>query len=185
MEKRICNFIQVCSVVFLISMSHPGTAQKQRGLLIGTAAKATEPVGVRVVPDIAERVARFRQVEMPMPTGLTPAERKMVGKLVEACHSLESIYWRQIDPDGLALYLSLENSKNARDVRLRRYLWINASRFDLINDNKPFVGREPMFPGRGFYPQGLTREKVEKYVGEHPDKKADLYSPTTLVRMQA
>jgi hypothetical protein len=183
MGKQSRDFIKVFSLIFLICMTLPGAAQKKRGLLIGTAAKATEPVAVRVVPDLAERVARFRQVEMPLTPGLTPTERKMVGKLVEASHYLESIYWRQIDPDALALYLSLENSKNARDLRLRRYLWINASRFDLINDNKPFVGREPMFPGRGFYPQGLTRDKVEKYVAEHPEKKADLYSPTTLVRM--
>jgi hypothetical protein len=104
---------------------------------------------------------------------------------VAACQRLESIYWRQIDPEALALYQSLENSQNARDVRLRRFLWINASRFDLIDDNKPFVGKEPMFPGRGFYPQGLTRDQVEKYIAEHPEKKADLYSPTTVVRWNA
>jgi len=58
----------------------------------------------------------------------------MVEKLVEACHFLESIYWRQVDPEALALYLSLEGSKNPRDIRLRRYLLIHASRFDLIDN---------------------------------------------------
>jgi len=101
---------------------------------------------------------------------------------VEACQYLESIYWRQIDPEALALYQSLERSTSPRDVLLRRYLWINASRFDLINENKPFVGKDPMFPGRGFYPQGLTRKTVEAFVKEHPEKKAEIYSPTTVVR---
>jgi Peptidase family M49 len=108
-----------------------------------------------------------------------------VGKLVEACQYLESIYWRQIDPEALALYQSLEGSKNSRDIQLRRYLWINASRFDLINENKPFVGNEPLFPGRGFYPTGLTRDKVEAFVKEHPEKKAEIYSPTSVVRWHA
>jgi hypothetical protein len=61
-------------------------------------------------------------------------------------------------------------------------LWINASRFDLIDENKPFAGSDPMSPGRGFYPQGLTRAQIEKYVAEHPEKKAAIYSPTTVVR---
>src|ERR1700758_3624050 len=168
--------------VTVMSTSTSAQNQKNRGLLVGTAAKAAEPANVKVVPDIAKRVARFRPVEMPLPNDLTPNERKMVGKLVDACQYLDSIYWRQIDPDALALYQSLEDSKHPRDVQLRRYLWINASRFDLIDENKPFVGKEPMSPGRGFYPPGLTREKVKKYVVDHPDTKAEIYSPTTVVR---
>src|SRR5580704_7631019 len=171
--------------LFLATMTASGTAQSKRGLLIGTAAKASEPANVKVAPDLTKRLARFRSVEMPLPPGLTANERKMVAKLVEACHDLESIYWRQNDPEALALYQSLENSKNPRDVALRRYLWINASRFDLIDNNKPFVGKETMFAGRGFYPQGMTRGQIEKYVAEHPEKKAEIYSPTTVVRWHA
>src|SRR5580704_19601992 len=171
--------------LFLATMTASGTAQSKRGLLIGTAAKASEPANVKVAPDLTKRLARFRSVEMPLPPGLTANERKMVAKLVEACHDLESIYWRQNDPEALALYQSLENNKNPRDVALRRYLWINASRFDLIDGNKPFVGKETMFAGRGFYPQGPTRGQIEKYVAEHSEKKAEIYSPTTVVRWHA
>ena len=185
MGTQAAPFFQLIAIFFLILMTTTVPAQKKRGLLIGTAAKATDPAAVKVVPDLARRLARFRTVQMPLRSGLTPNERKMVGKLVEACQRLESIYWRQIDPEALALYQSLQNSQNARDIRLRRYLWINASRFDLIDENKPFVGKERLFPGRGFYPQGLTRDQVEKYVAEHPEKKADLYSPTTVVRWNA
>src|SRR5262249_44050379 len=74
---------------------------------------------------------------------------------------------------------------SARDVDLRRYLWINASRFDLLDNNKPFVGTEPMPPGRGYYPLGLTRDQIEQYVKEHPETRAEIYSPTTVVRWQA
>jgi hypothetical protein len=164
---------------FFISTS---TAQRKREWMIGSAAKQAEPANVKVAPDLAHRVARFRSVQMPLPPGLTIKERKLAGKLVEACQYLESIYWRQIDPEALALYQSLGRSTNPRDVQLRRYLWINASRYDLIDENKPFVGKEPMFPGRGFYPPGLTREKVEEFVKEHPEKKNEIYSPTTVVR---
>jgi len=150
--------------------------------MTGSAAKDGQPANLKVVPDLAERVAKFRRVQMPMPTGLTETEQKMVDKLVEACRDLENVFWRQNDPDALGLYQSLVTKTSQRDVLLRRYLWINASRFDLLEENKPFVGTEPMPPGRGFYPTGLTRQEIEQFVAAHPDKKAEIYSLTTVVR---
>ena len=151
--------------------------------MTGTAAKGSTAANLHVVPDLGQRVAKFRRVQMPFQTaGLSAREIQMVHKLVEACGYLESIYWRQSDPDALSLYQSLRSSKSPRDVELRRYLWINASRFDLIDNQKPFVGRDPMPPGRGFYPAGLTRAQVEQYVQEHPAQKAAIYSQFTIVR---
>ena len=103
-------------------------------------------------------------------------------KLVEACGDLESIFWRQSDPEALALYQSLASATIPRDVQLRTYLKINAARFDLIDENKPFVGTDPMPLGRGFYPAGLTRAQVEQYVKQHPEQKAATYDQVTIVR---
>ncbi len=151
--------------------------------MVGSASKIGIPANLHVVPDLAERVAKFRRVEMPFRTaGLSAREIQLVHKLVEACGYLESIYWRQSDPEALMLYQSLAASKNPRDVELRRYLRINASRFDLIDNNKPFVGTDPMPPGRGFYPANLTRAQVEQYVKEHPDEKTAIYNQFTIVR---
>ena len=120
---------------------------------------------------------------MPFETaGLSAREQQLVHKLVEACGYLESIYWRQSDPEALTLYQSLASSRNRRDIELRRYLWINASRFDLIDQNKPFVGTQAAPPGRGFYPPNLTRDQVEQYVKEHPEQKAAIYAQFTIVR---
>jgi len=138
---------------------------------------------MQVVPDLERRLGRFRQVHMPFDASrLTAREQKMIAKLVDACRYLDDIYWRQVDPDGLELYQSLEGKTDRRDVDLRRYLWINGSRFDLLDGQKPFVGTTPMPPGHGFYPQGLTRDQIEHYLKDHPDKRAEIYSPTTVVR---
>ncbi len=151
--------------------------------MTGSAAASGAPANLKVVPDLAERLAKFRRVQMPFrTTDLSLRDQKLVRKLVEACGYLESIYWRQSDPDALTLYQSLASSQNRRDVELRRYLWINASHFDLIDNNKPFVGTEPMPPGRGFYPAKLTREQVEQYVQQHPEQKAAIYNQFTIVR---
>jgi hypothetical protein len=86
------------------------------------------------------------------------------------------------DPEGLKLYLSLANSKNPQDQMLRQYLKINGGRFDLIDDNKPFVGTAPMPPGRGFFERGITRTDFDTYVAAHADQKGALWSPQTIVR---
>ena len=106
----------------------------------------------------------------------------MIDKLVDASRSLDDIFWRQSDPEGLDLYKRLEKSQNPRDIQLRRFLMINGSRFDLTNENKPFVGTQAMSPGRGIYPEGLTREELEKYAAAHPEQKDELYSPYTVIR---
>jgi hypothetical protein len=138
---------------------------------------------MQVAPDLKQRLARFRQVQMPFHSdGLTEREKQLVLKLVDASRCLEDIYWRQVDPDGLELYKSLVGSSSPRDAELRRYMWINGSRFDVLENNTPFVGTEPKFPGAGFYPQGITRDEIENYIKQHPDKKGELYSPTTVVR---
>jgi hypothetical protein len=96
-------------------------------------------------------------------------------------------------PEALTLYQQLAGSKDHRDQILRRYLFINASRFDLLQDNQPFVCTQseatahggtcpPMNPTRGFYPHDLTLEQVEQFIKEHPDKRAAIYDPRTVVR---
>ena len=83
-----------------------------------------------VVPDLAERLAKYKRVEIHFDQSkLSAQEQKMIDKLVEASRDLDDTYWRQSDPAGLALYKSLENSKAPNDVKLRRFLMINGSRW--------------------------------------------------------
>jgi hypothetical protein len=136
-----------------------------------------------IAPNLAQELAKFKTVRMPFDSAhLTPREIQMVGKLVEACQDLESIYWRQSDPEGLRLYQSLATSHAQKDIALRRMLRINGSRFELINENKPFVGTAPWPPGRGIYPADLTHEELDRYLAAHPEQKAALYDPFTVVR---
>jgi hypothetical protein len=136
-----------------------------------------------VAPNLSAQLAKFKPVRMPFDASrLTPRERQMVGKLVEACQYLESIYWRQSDPEGLKLYRALAGSTARRDIELRRFLRINGSRFDLIRDDAPFVGTTPRPPGRGLFPEDLTKQEFDRYIAAHPDQKAALYDPFTVVR---
>ena len=145
-------------------------------------SKAARSARLSVVPDLEQRLAKFREVQMPFhPEGLSAREKKMVLRLVDACRYLDDIYWRQVDPEALDLYKSLEGSTTPEDVALRRFLWINGSHFDLLHGNQPFVNL-PSSIGGGFYPDGITRQQIEEYVKQHPEKRAEIYSNTTIVR---
>jgi Peptidase family M49 len=170
-------------LLILVTITGLASGQRKHIYMTGSAAKGASSANMQVVPDLDKRLAKWRPVRMPFNTkGLTAKEIKMVEKLVDACRRLDEIYWRQSDPEGLSLYQTLAGSSNPHDVALRRFLRINGSRFDLLDENKPFVGKEPMPPGHGLYPRDLTRERIEQYVKENPDKKAEIYSATTVVR---
>ena len=172
-------------IAFLLLCAVPSFAanRKPHHYMTGSAAKGAASAKLQVASDLDQRLAKFRVVQMPYRSaGLTTRERQMVAKLVEACQSLERIYWRQSDPEGLALYQSLVSSSHASDKKLLRFLRINGSRFDLVDENKPFVGTEPMPPGRGLFPKGLTQAQIDAFLNAHPEKKAEIYSPTSVVR---
>ena len=170
--------IWVCTLtLFVVSAAQP-QEKNQAKKETSVAKNIPQPV-----PDLDQRLAKWRAVKMPFDSsGLTSRESEMVGKLFQASRYLDDVFWRQSDPEALALYQSLLSSRNPRDTALRRLLMINGSRFDLIDENKSFLGTEVMPPGRGLYPKGLTRERIEQYVKEHPEKKAEIYSPYTVIQ---
>ena len=138
-----------------------------------------------VAPDIEARLARLKPVKMPYNSApLSTRERQMVDQLVIALRQLENMFWRQSDPEGLALYKALEKVNTPLAQNTRHYLWINGSRWDLVNENEPFDGRQPMPPGHALYPADLTRAQVDAYVAAHPDSKTLLFDPFTIVRRQ-
>jgi hypothetical protein len=87
-----------------------------------------------VTHNLDERLAKWKPVEMKFDSSRFSArERQLVEKLVEATRYLDDIYWRQSDPAGLALY------KSTRDPKLKRMLMINGSRWDLLDENRPWA----------------------------------------------
>ena len=151
--------------------------------LTASNSRRSSILDLKVAPDLDARLARFKPISMPFhQQGLSSREIQLVHKLVDAANYIEQIYWRQSDPEGLKLYLSLLGSTHPQDVKLRHFLKINGSRYDLVDEMKPFVGTDPAPPGRALYPWGVTRDDIENYVQQHPEQKAAIYSEFTVVR---
>ncbi|MGC2694300.1 MAG: Zn-dependent hydrolase [Candidatus Angelobacter sp.] len=174
-------------MLLIFAMTVSGTTLAQAGRRAAPPPKTADKCLLKenVNEDIAAQVAKFKLVSMPFSVnGLNDAERKMVYKLVEAAQFLESIYWRQSDPKGLDLYKRLLGCNQVMNQKIRRFLMINGSRYDLLENNKPFVGSDPFPPGRALYPAGITRQEIESYVAKHPEKKTQIYSPFTVIKRQ-
>jgi hypothetical protein len=184
-------------------MNRPGLALLLAGSIVVVNAGAqrpapsgTPPVGDRALPrvdtrallkttapDLDRRIAQFKPVRMAYDSSsLSSAERNMVAQLVVALGALESMYWRQSDPIGLALYKGLETVDSPPARSLRHYLWINGSRWDLVRENQPFVGTDAMPPGHFLYPPDLTQAALKAYSVGHATARGMLYDPYTLVR---
>ncbi len=133
--------------------------------------------------ELEKQLAQWKVVRMPFDSkGLTADQVKVVGKLVTASQYLDNIFLRQSDPEVVGMMRTLQHSSDPKAKAILRMLRIQGTRYDLLAENKPFIGTEPMSPDRGFYPAGLTRDQIEQYVKEHPEKRAELYNSLTVVR---
>jgi hypothetical protein len=170
-------------IALLLLAAVPGRAQRSASPPSDLPPVDAAAMLKTVVPDLDQRIARFKPVRMPFnASGLTDRERQMIDQLVAASRELESMYWRQSDPVGLSLYKALAANDAPAAKSVRHYLFINGSRWDLVHENQPFVGTEKMPPGHYLYPTDLTRPGADAYVKAHPDAKSFLFDPYTAIR---
>src|SRR4051812_14883821 len=170
------------ALAFLLCLvSIPLAAQKKNS---SGSSSATAAIEKQVNFTALKRsLAQWKAVQMPFdPKGLTADQVKAVDKMVQACHYLEDIFLQQSDPQVIGLMKTLEHSADPKDKDILRMLRIQGTRYDLLAENKPFIGKAAMAPQRGLYPEALTREQIEQYVKAHPEKNAEIYSPFTIVR---
>ena len=164
---------------YLLSLQASSTAPD------GGSSDVSIAASLGVAPDLDARIARFKQFEMPFDRGgLSEREQRLVQKLVDAANNIERIYWRQSDPEGLKLYTEMKKSQDPLDRKVLYFLKANGSRYDLIDELHPFVGKDPAPPGRALYPPGLSVAEVEKYVAAHPEQKNDIYQEDSILRRE-
>lgn len=136
-------------------------------------------------PDIRERLAKFAPTEIAADeTLLAPEDRPVLNAFIEAARLIDTIFWEQAYPPGLALKDELERSTLPADKDYLRFLEINFGPFDRQDGNTPFIGTARKPAGAGFYPDDLTKVEFEDYVAAHPDEREALENPFTVVRRE-
>jgi hypothetical protein len=129
------------------------------------------------------RVEQFAPVTLGFDESLLDADqRRVVRELVEASRHLDDIFrlqaWRgNANADEL-----LPKGSSPEAMATREYYAIMYGPWDRIDGELPFiagVGEKP--PGAGFYPEDLTREEFEAWIGEHPEDEAAFKSHYTVI----
>ena len=109
-----------------------------------------------------------------LPPGTSP---KNLPDLLEAADAADAIFWRQLFPDG-----QLSLMEQARDDQeLKEIILFNYGPYDTLDNETPVVPIRPKPPGRGFYPEDLTRNEFIKHFKS--DREREIFeSPFTLIR---
>jgi hypothetical protein len=158
-------------------------------LLAATAACATAPAtppSAAAAADgysLAAQRAKIARIEMrPDTSFLNAEERDVVNYLIQAADLLNPVFLRQVSADNPAVREAIARSGHPDRAQLLDWFDFNAGPWDTLADNRPFWGDRPLPAGGGVYPADLTKEALDSYVAAHPDQKAALIDPYTVVR---
>jgi hypothetical protein len=163
----------------------------QTNMQTQTAPAATPAGSLEVLPGVEDRLKQLPKTVIDYDRSLlTDNEKQVVAKLIEASKSIDEIYWRQVSEENPALRTRLEAQagRSARDRAGYDYFIANKGRWDRLAQDEPFIapfgaaGHKP--EGAAFYPAGLTKEEMERYIAAHPEQKDALQGLFTVVRRQ-
>ncbi len=161
--------------------------------LVGLAAlacRATDEVTpqkqeetLRIVADVEKRLAQLAPVPLSADLSpLTPEDRQVLDKLVEAARQMNEIFLRQVWVGNPELQRQLEAYQGEHADAGRQYFKINFGPWDRLTERQPFVGDKPHPPGAGYYPEDLTKEEFEGWIAQHAADKEKLISTVTVIR---
>ena len=156
MRRRLNLIPPLCAG--LLSLLLLSACERQASAPAPVAESAPEPAdGPTPSVDVQARLDAY--VEVPLEadlSGLSEAQRRMVGKLIEAAQAIDPIFWEQSwgQPQSLLSQVSGEAQ--------REYVQINYGPWDRLNGDDPFIaGIGPRPAGARFYPEDMTREEFE------------------------
>lgn len=148
-------------------------------LLTGACAnRAPEPSGT---PPVTPAVDCLVDVPFTAPA-LERArwELELMAALAEAGAALDDAYWAQIDPRARGW---LAAARSDRELSRRFEFGGPWDRFGTEAPLRAEYGPAP--PGRNFYPAGIDRAALERYLLDHPAAREPLMSSLSVVRRNA
>jgi hypothetical protein len=116
------------------------------------------------------------------PGALTPAEQAAAAELLAAGERLHDLYQLQLHPQALTARDALAAHPERKDLVDLFRVMDGPITTTLENERMPFLGVEPEAPGRNVYPPGATREALEAYLADHPERREELLALRAVVR---
>ncbi len=115
---------------------------------------------------------------------VSATDRKVLAKLVEASQIMDAIFLRQVWAGNDAMLVDLAQDQTPEGRARLHYFLINKGPWDRLDHNRPFVAGAAAKPaGANFYPEGVAKADVEKWIASLPDaERARATGFFTLVR---
>src|SRR5262245_52293470 len=127
---------------------------------------------IRLAPDLSQ---------------LSAGERTAVAKLLELGKIFQGIYEEQRHKQALSSYnqlLQRETRSPATENLLTLYrLNQGPIATTLENKREAFLPVEPVVPGKNMYPWGVTKEELESFLAEHPEKRDEILDQRSVARI--
>ncbi|MGH8092413.1 MAG: dipeptidyl-peptidase 3 family protein [Chthoniobacterales bacterium] len=142
-------------------------------IVLFAATTAMAPAQNTGQPDQAklERMtARFALTEITADVAkLSPNDRKVLAKLIEASQIIDGIFLRQSWAGNPAMLLNLAGDQSPEGRALLHYFILNKGPWSSLDRNAPFVLGAPLKPeGAGFYPLNSTKAEIESWIKSLP-----------------
>lgn len=115
---------------------------------------------------------------------LSDSQLGVLQSLVKAAGAMDDIFWMQSYSKSRKIRERLQQSTREIDKEYALFLDINYGPFDRQHNNMPFIGLEEKPPGAGFYPEDMTREEFEHFVGSNAERSEEFRKFNTLIRRQ-
>jgi hypothetical protein len=137
---------------------------------VSKTATETQTEAVNEAARLDTMAARFAPTEIVADLSrLSPADRQVLAKLVQASKIMDALYLRQVWAGNEAMLLDLIRDQSPEGRARLHYFLINKGPWSRLDDNEVFVpGAPPKSPGANFYPEGATKEEVERWIASLP-----------------
>jgi len=134
--------------------------------------------------DLAGQRAKIARIDMKADLSfLSDEDRKVVNLLIKASDLMSEIYLRQAyaaNPDVRAKIAAMPAGAE-RDALLDMFD-LHFGPWDTLAEDHAFYGKAQRPAGAGFYPADLTKAEFDAYLAAHPEQKAALTDPYTVVQ---
>jgi hypothetical protein len=133
--------------------------------VVMAAQRAEEPS----VPDLARlqvMTARFAPTDISADLSvLSPADRRVLAKLVEASKIVDALFLRQAWAGNDAMLLNLVRDQTPVGRARLHYFLINKGPWSRLDHNQPFIAGAPPKPaGANFYPSDASKADLESWL---------------------
>lgn len=141
--------------------------------------------------DIVDNKMRTHDFGLPdeVYDGLSDANKKSLAHLVKAAEYLDKVFLKQDHPDNIRAKAALEQAVAEGDTLAEKALKVFTMHNGLEGSDLYTQKTEPLRlfadkelkPGKGFYPQDLTKDELADYIVAHPEQASALLSNNTMV----